>query len=588
MTWSDTWSDTRPDTRPDTPLRVTRWVLLILGCAIALRVHALAMGFAMDDYAQLAMLAGGYPVERAPWDLFSFCDGSAAEVSRQMDAGGFPWWTDPELRLSTMRPLASLLIWFDVRVLGGDARVLHAHTLLWWIALLVVASRLLLQVLPARWALVAFALYALDECHAQPLAWLANRNAIVAAVFGVAAVSAHVRWREHGEVAARRWTVTLLVLALAAGESALGAAGFIAAYELTAVPRAKWRGCWPHAIVLLGWAAIHRGAGYGAARSGVYLDPATDPWGWSVEAVVRGPILLADLAFALPTGELALGGRGFLVQGIAGGVALLGALVWLRRGRRDAAAQARLRWFALATVLSLLPMLSAFVSARLLVLPALGAHVLLAACVLDGAHASASLWSRRVLALVALIAHGVLAPWWGVRELAQLRAFGDAARRAALAMPIDPDVPQRVVVLAVADPSTLLYPGLVRAAHGAPPPAGFLVLSAAPGPHRLRRVDARTLELEVEGGMLRSHVEAMFRRADRLPAVGTVIHTPDAELEIRAVDAGGFPTRLQVRFATALEDRRRIFVIATPAGLVRYPLGPIGAWLLLPPASAPR
>lgn len=578
-----TGSDTRSD---PPPLRATRWVLLVVGCAVALRVHALAMGFAMDDYAQLAMLGGGYPVERAPWDLFSFCDGSAAEVSQQIDAGGFPWWTDPALQLSTMRPLASLSTWFDVRVLGADVRALHVHTLLWWVALLLVVARLLLQVLPARWALVAFALYALDECHAQPLSWLANRNAIIAAVFGVAAVSAHVRWRERGDAAARRWATALLVLALAAGESALGAVGFIAAYELTAVPRARWRGCWPLAIAVLGWAVIHRAAGYGAAHSGVYLDPLAEPAAWAVEAVVRAPILLADLALALPTGELALGGRGFAAQRIAGGVALLGALAWLHLGRRAAEERARLRWFALATVLSLLPMLSAFVSARLLVLPAIAAHVLLAACVLEGVRASA--WSRRALALGVVVAHGVLAPWWGVREIAQLRTFADAARRAALAMPIDREAPERVVVLAVADPSTLLYPSLIRAAHGAPPPAGFLVLSAAPGPHRLRRVDARTLELEVEHGMLRSHVEAMFRRADRLPAVGTIVRTSDAELEIQAVDAGGFPTLVRVRFATALEDRRRVFAIATPAGFVRYPLGPVGAWLPLPPASAPQ
>lgn len=584
---------TRLDTRPDaTPLRTSRWVVLILGCAIALRVHALAMGFAMDDYAQLAMLAGAYPVERAPWDLFSFCDGSAAEVSRQIDAGGFPWWTDPELRLSTMRPLASLLTWFDVRVLGGDARLLHVHTLVWWIAMMWVVSRLLLQVLPARWALVAFALYALDECHAQPLAWLANRNAIVAAVFGVAAISAHVRWREHGDAAVRRWSAPLLALALAAGESALGAVGFVVAYELTAVPRRRWRACWPLVLVVTGWAMIHRIAGFGALHSGVYVDPVAEPVAWAVEAAVRGPILLADLAFALPTGELALGGRGFVAQAIAGGIALLGALAWLRFGRRGPEAQARLRWFALATVLSLLPVLSAFVSARLLLLPAIGAHVILAACVLDVARVPeqsvASTWARRTLSLGVVLAHGVLAPWWGVREIAQLRAFTGAADRAALALPIDPEARERIVVLAVADPSTLLYPGLIRAAHGAPPPSGFLVLSAAPGPHRLRRVDARTLELEVEGGMLRSHVEAMFRRADRLPGAGTIVRTADAELEVRVVDAEGFPTRVQVRFATALEDRGRRFVIATPAGLVRYPLGPIGAWIALPPASAPQ
>ena len=582
---------------PRAGLRSTRpwaWVLGILVVAAAIRIHALAVGFVMDDYAQLAMLAGAYPVEREPWDLFSFCR-TPQELSGLVTSGAFPWWSDPELRLSTLRPLPSLLIWLDVRAFGLEARWHHAHTFVWWVAMLLVVARLLLRVLPVRWALLAFALYALDECHAQPLAWLANRNAILATTFGMLAVHAHVRWREAGPERSRWLAVLLIILALGCGEAALGAFGFLLAYEL--VRRDRSLGAlWPLLVVLLVWALLHRGGGYGADFSGVYVDPVAEPRHWLAAAVVRAPILLADLAFAVPTGQLALGGRAMALQAVLGGVALVAALLWLgpARVRRTELERERIRWFAVAAVLSLLPMLSAFVSARLLVMPAIAAHVLLAAVVLEGLDArltpGAAARARTALAAALVVAHLGLAPWWGIREIAELRSFGAAVDRAAVAMPIDDAViaGKTVIVLGAADPSTLLYPPLIRSARGLTRPRRWMVLSAAPGPGRLRRVDAQTLEIEVESGMLRADVEQMFRREDRPVRVHEVIAWGDARVEVLAADAEGFPVRVRYSFATSLDDPSVVVLLATPSGFVRYPLGPVGVAIALPPASAPR
>lgn len=550
--------------------RARRWVLAIIAVAAALRIEALWVGLAMDDWAQVAMIRDAYGVARAPWDLFSFCDGSPTEVSRMVDAGLFPWWSDPELRLSTLRPLASVLVWLDVQVFGIDARWHRLHTLVWWIAMLVVVARFLLRVLPTRWALLAFALYALDECHAQPLAWSANRNAILATLFGMLAVHAHVRVRE-GE--GPRWhAAVLLVLAFASGEVALGAVGVLVAYEVTRGSVRPLAGCL--AVVVL-WAVVHRGLGYGANASGVYVDP-TEPIAWLGALVDRGPILLADLAFAVPTGQLALGGRGMALQRALGVVAVLLAVVWLRTRRDDA----RTRWFALATVLAVIPMTSAFVSARLLVIPAIAAHVLVAAALLACVDRRGA-W--RGVAYMLGVLHLGLAPWWSMREIADLREFGAAAQRAAVEAPKE-IARELVIVPAVADPSTLLYPSLVRAAFDLPTPARWAVLSAAPGAHRLRRIDAHTLELEVDGGMLRTHVEQMFRREGR--PFAPVHAWNGAQIEVLD-ERDGFPTRVRFRFAIALDDPRVAVMLATPRGFVRYPLGPIGSEIAVPPASAP-
>ncbi|MGB1277520.1 MAG: hypothetical protein ACPG77_17385, partial [Nannocystaceae bacterium] len=52
-----------------------------LGVAVAIRLPGLGAGYALDDFAHLAMLSGEYPLERAWWDLFNFVDGSPDEVA---------------------------------------------------------------------------------------------------------------------------------------------------------------------------------------------------------------------------------------------------------------------------------------------------------------------------------------------------------------------------------------------------------------------------------------------------------------------------------------------------------------------------
>src|ERR1700755_255171 len=50
--------------------------LTIIAIGLALRWPVLYTGFTVDDYAQLAMIHGDYPVPRAPLSLFTFSNGS--------------------------------------------------------------------------------------------------------------------------------------------------------------------------------------------------------------------------------------------------------------------------------------------------------------------------------------------------------------------------------------------------------------------------------------------------------------------------------------------------------------------------------
>src|SRR5262249_43442519 len=67
----------------------------------------------------------------------------------------------------------------------------HVTNLLLWMALLVLVHRLYEALgLPARVALLGLLVFALSHTSASPVGWIANRNSVLEALFGVGAVLA--------------------------------------------------------------------------------------------------------------------------------------------------------------------------------------------------------------------------------------------------------------------------------------------------------------------------------------------------------------------------------------------------------------
>lgn len=584
-----------------------RWGLLaaVIAVGVALRLPALDAGLSMDDYAHRAMIAGDYPAQRAWWDLFGFSHGDPAEVRTLQQAGSLPWWSHPELRIAPFRPLASATIWLDVRWLGDDPVASHVHSLGWLAAMLLAAWLLLRMTLPPAVAITALCLFALDDSHAFPVAWLANRSALMSATFGFLGVAAHVYAREHaGRSGARRYGALAplaFLAALAAGEYGLGAFAYLAAYEALGrsdAPATRLRACLPALGVLAVWALVHRLAGAGAYGSSIYVDPIREPLVALGVLAERLPILLSNLMLALPTGELAITREGLRMQAWIG-VAVLVALVgWSRRPvALKPGTVGHPRVWLVAAVLAAVPSVAAFPSARLVLVPALAADVVLARLLVTAAQRawhgdrtfSRAGWGSLAVAIV--VAHGALAPWWAQREMASIRTFARTAEAAVQTLPL-PEGPvgasTRVVVLAAADPMTLLYPPLVRAAHGGARPASWWVLSGVGGPHELVREADDTIVLTPrQRPMLRGQVEQLFRRPPPGFVVGDRVALDGMTVEILGLDPEGFPTSVRVAFDRSLDDPGVLLLIATPRGYLRYPMGPVGSRVTLPPAVLP-
>ncbi|MCA9691763.1 MAG: hypothetical protein KC636_19315 [Myxococcales bacterium] len=361
-------------------------IALLLG-VVALRLPALTARYAIDDEAQVAMVDGSYPVARGPLELYTFARGDPGELAALQQAGNLPWWSEPGLTLAATRPLASALRYVELRALGPAPRSEHLHSLAWWIALLGAAWWLLRAVLPRPAAGLAWLVYALDECHALPLAWIANRNALIAGALALTAVGAYVRARERGSSRLALVSLVAFQLSLWSSELALGAVGFVIAWELLCGARAGARRTSPRlAGLVVALAGLHVAAiaasGRGAAGSAVYVDPTRAPAAFLEVASGRLHALLGGLVL----------GDGSIAPALAWAALALLALVLVTLRERGSLA------LLVGGVLALAPALAAPPHPRLVVLPALGLAAAVGAVMMSAARrlAEAVPWLRHL------------------------------------------------------------------------------------------------------------------------------------------------------------------------------------------------
>ncbi len=577
-----------------------RFAILVLAlAAIGCAAHwpALHSGLAADDYLQRSMLDGSYPVHRSPADLFSFVDAARGDLAPLVDAGTFPWWVHPGLELSALRPLSSLLIALDVKVLGLSAFAQHVHSLLWWLALLLGFAAFVRQRMPVAVAALATAIFAFDPASVLPIGWLANRNAIVSALFGLIALAAHAAWRERGWRPGPIVAGLAFALSLAGGEYALGMFGYLLAYELvagTGGARRRLRSLVPVSAPLVAYLALHIGLGYGAQGSSLYVDPLRHPELFAAGALTKLPALVIGELYNIP-GEFA---QAALLGRFAGVLLLLPGLIAIAAlspgavRRLDPEPRRTLLVLLLGSALSLLPVLGAMPSARLLLVPSLGGSVFIAVLITDaaqrfretGALKRMSVWLGGVVGLGLFGSHVLGAPltsyaastgWTAAQRLAR-----SLYRRAELD---DRKLPQQTVVLLNSmEPLTLIYPPYVRHQYGSPMPGAWRAISTTVEPVQVRRTSRDTIELRtVQSGLLQAPTAGLLRSTDLPIRTGQRFHLRGMDVEVLATDGWG-PKRVRYRFDGDLDSPRFVFLMMSANGLRRLRIPPPGQTLALP------
>jgi hypothetical protein len=582
--------------------RILRWLddklarphalAVIIGLGVLLNASALCLGLTADDHFHAVALredlrsAG---MERAPWDLFAFAKDPASNQAL-MEEGVFPWWTDPALVISFLRPLSSLTLWLDHALWPHSAVLMHVHSLLWFVLLLLAVWTLYRDLIASHaTAALALLLYALDDARSYPVAWVANRNALVALVPGFFAIYAHHRYRSGGARAFAVAAPLALAFGLAGGEPALPVCGYLFAYALfldRASLSSRLFSLLPYAALVIAWRVLYDRLGYGALNSGIYLDPGREPLTFAAAAAVRLPILMLS-QFALPMSDLweayPLFGAWLQPAVLCFALGALGALLWLLWPllRREA----HVRFWALGCVLAALPVCGTHPEDRVLTAASLGGAALVAtflSATLQGEVGRPS-GVTTAAALALLVIHLVVAP---LILPARILAI-DSMERLMLAsdgsIPRGPLASHQTVVL-LNPPLDLfaVYLPPFRLARGIGMPRSLRWLATGESALRVSRIDAQTLKITPDDGFLWSSSQRMFRRAERSFQPGERVRLSDVVFEVTELTADGRPASVVARFGHSLDapdfvwlqwDKRayRSFALPPVGGSVRVP-----------------
>lgn len=554
---------------------------------VLLAAPAAGLGLGVDDLLQRARLKGislpGLDPARSVYlELFNFIPTSETGRVAARDIGFLPWWADPDLRIRFPRPLSAATHVLDYRLWPDSPALQHAHSLFWLALAILVAARLLRRLCRApETAAVAGLLFAVSDTHVLPAGWLCNRNALLCFVLGGVAILAHVRWRRTGDVKMLAAALASSTAALLGGEAAIGAFGYIAAYELFLDEGSRARrllALLPYGLLVAGWQLGYRVLGFGSSGSGWYQDPAVDRLGFLAAVGERLPVLLlaqwtrisADITFFLSRPlQVGLVLIALLVLGLLG-------LIFRQQLREDA----RARFWAGGMLLSVLPACAAFPMDRVLLFTGLGAFALLAGeaarlgWIGDGrqgqlAFASgtsggcrrpvggAALGAGRGarLAMVGLLfIHAVAAPLAFPARLASWGWMQGRFERAERVIPDDPVVARQSVIWVNGADLGNMGVFASRVVRGAPVPRASHVLTSFATGATIYRPDGRTLVVLPDGGFLARPMDRLLRGPTPPFRRGERIATRDHTATVKTVTSDGRPQRVSFRFRRPLDD----------------------------------
>jgi hypothetical protein len=522
----------------------------------ALLLPCIDDGFQLDDHLQRSALVSGG--ERSGLRVFEFYSGEPTAAQRLLDSGLMPWWAAPGFRHYLLRYVSAATMQLDYMVWPDHPAMMHLHSLLWLCALLTSAAYLYREVMGPRWtAGLAALLYAIDDAHALPASYLANRNALISATFGVLCILCHARWRRCGSVLGAVLSPVCLALALGAGELAVATPGYLCAYGLFLDRASLGRritALAPNGCVALGWLFAYQAGGFGARGSGYYDDPLGDPLAFLTHCAQNIPRLLFGQWTPIPAELTAT--PTLRVASILATLLLLALLFPLVRRDRVA------RFFALGALFSLLPIAATGPMNRLLFFVGLGSMGLLSlglASLFTIIHDRARPRLFRTLAggltALLLVAHVLLAPPAALAMVDYQARVSATHNRALASVPHDPQISaQDLVLLNPPDyPYSAMCIAPVKSLQGLPVARRLRALVATSTAMHLTRLDATTLQATLSDGLFTDPFSRYFRGKQVAFKPGDHVQVPGLWVEIQSLNAAGDPDRLRYRFEHPLE-----------------------------------
>ena len=607
-------------TRPGRRSTVLVVVLVLVG--VANHVRALGWGFLCDDWVhQFVLRRPDKSHNIRPWDLYNF-GGRPKPGDPEYQRGGFPWWTPADLKLRFFRPVTSLSILLDFTLYGRWAPGYHLTSLALYAVFLILAFKLYVGLgAPRRAALWALALLALDNGHVLPVAWIANRNSLLAALFTVATLLAFHRYRRGGSVAALLVAMLCCLLACGSKESGVIATAIVGLYLLLIDRPSRGEslldGCrrvcrpgplWVFVLLTGAYVAYYVASGYGT-RSAMYCTPWSDPIRFITQVAALIPLASMSLFLNVSIDIIFL--KPHLVWPAAGAsvpiLAVVGVVVWriLRSTPRPAdpaqssveptrrgGGAARLAGFALGwALLSVLPVAGVFPSDRLLMNASVGT-ALLVGLLLDYLGPLRGLWAaqqyrRFMLGGFFIATNLVLSVPLTLMQGKIFRKVAVTDRDAAASADIDRTRPSPRAVFALNSPSAGFAGTLVvtwPVLHD-DYETGVFFMQFGRRDVEWCREGANTMVLTFGSPPLLDHpYERFFLTGPTPPPVGTIFTTANFRATVQDVAPTGIRA-VRFEFNKRLDDPSYQFLAWSQGHMGRIDPPPIGGRVTLPRAE---
>ena len=570
------------------------YVIAIL--AILLTLPSLRAGLSMDDYLhKLLMIGSDSPIRPlgSPIDMFNFFDGDPDRTAEIMDYGFFPWWTYKGIKGAFWRPLASITHWLDYILWPDIPLLMHVQSVLWYGILAAAVAFLYRRFISIAWvAGLAALFYAIDDAHGTPVGFLANRNAVMATLFGVLTILIHDKWRREKLRIGIVVGPALLAASLLSAEAGIATCAYLFAHAVfidRGTLRRRFAAMIPYLAVVVIWRLLWTYLGYGVENMGAYIDPLSEPLSYIAAVKNRAPFLLLG-QWALPPSDLTimihpkyaiLLWRSALVFLVLLVVVLI-PLLWRKRSAR---------FWAMGMILSVLPICATFPSDRLLLFVGIGAMGLVAQfiCIVFSKteeRPKFKLWRipAFVLAVIFILIHLIIAPLaLPVRANCSMipKKFGD---KLMMTEALDESVKSQDLVV-VNPPVTFLFlqSPLVWEGNSQPIPRHLRILTSSLfQPVKIYRPDAKTLVIRPEYGYYAFVLDALFRNKQHPFSVGDRVELTGMTVEITELTGDGRTAEAAFIFSVPLEDPSLRWLQYKDGAFVPFTPPAIGQRVVLP------
>jgi hypothetical protein len=545
----------------------SRWLPAIAAAlAVVLALPAIGAGWILDDYYHRAVLQGRSrfrDVLGPPQDMFRFFRGDPSITLRAMDVGVYPWWTYPGLKAEFLQPLTVATHLADYSLWPDSPRSMHAHSLI-WLGLLVAATAGFYSQVFSRRRLAGLAaiLFAIDDVHGAVAGFIANRNSLLAATFGMTSLIFYVRWRRVGRRAGLAASLLLFLASLLCKEEGIATCAYLGSYALFLDAGGRLRGILaltPYAVLVVVWSLLRTYLGYGVKDMGWYVDPLNDPGQFLAAVVHRLPFLVAGQWGLFPADLAGLFQPPALNVLWWAAVAFLALLIVAFGPLLGRDPLARF-WFA-GMLFSTIPVSATFPMDRLLTFVGVGAFGLLAqffeVVFIEPDPAPA----KRAWRIVAVGLGGYFVfVHVAVASIALpfRAAFPVGPKSVTEGFFVHTPLPatvadETVVIVNAPSPLHACYLPILQDLSGLPIPRHTRVLACGLHDASIARRDEFTLAIRPDGGYLRWVLDRLFRTTRRPLSLGEEVALTGVTIKVTQLTDNDRPAEAEFRFDVPLE-----------------------------------